>query len=67
MHPLSTRLLQALYPLLEEDYRALQNAEQEHRNTHSLLRRVVNGEIPLSRVIVSDDGWQVLPEPPSDD
>lgn len=67
MQPLSTRLLQALYPLLEQDYQALSQAEQEHRNTHSLLRRVVNGELDPSRVIVSDDGWQVLPEPPKDD
>ena len=66
MQPLSQRLLQVLYPMLEEDVQAMQVHETEHRKTLELLRQVVSGQIDLKRVKVSDDGWQVLPEEPSE-
>ena len=66
MQPLSQRLIQVIYPLLEEDAQALQTAELEHRKTLDVLRRVVSGELNPKRVKVSDDGWQILPEEPND-
>ena len=66
MQPLAARLLQFLYPMLEEDMQNLQVAESEHRKTLDVLRRVVNGELDHRLVKVSDDGWQIIPEEPSD-
>ena len=62
MQPLSARITQALYALLEEDERTLALSEQEHRKTHDVLRRVVLGELSASRVVVKHDGWEILPE-----
>ncbi len=64
MQPLSQRLLQVLYPMLEEDGQAMQIAESEHRKTLELLKQVVNGSMDPKRVKVSDDGWQIMPEEP---
>ena len=66
MQPLAARLLQFLYPMLEEDMQNLQVAEEEHRKTLDVLRRVVAGELDPKRVKVSDDGWQITPEEPDD-
>lgn len=66
MQPLAGRVLQMIYPLLEEDQQELAKLEGEHRKTLNLLRQVVKGEMDPSRVIVSDDGWQIMPEQPSE-
>ena len=66
MQPLSQRLLQALYPMLEEDMHELQMHEAEHRKTLEILRQVVSGELDPKRVKVSDDGWSILPDEPPD-
>ena len=66
MPPLSQRLLQVLYPMLEEDVQVLQQHEAEHRKTLEILRQVVSGELDPKRVKVSDDGWQIIPEEPSE-
>ena len=36
------------------------------RQMLSILKQIKSGELSLDRVIVSDDGWQILPEPPPD-
>ena len=50
MQPLSARLLQALYPLLEEDMTAIAKHEVEHRNTLAVLRQVVAGALDPKRL-----------------
>ena len=66
MQALGGRLLQALYPMLEEDSAYMTQQEQSHRNTLDVLRRIVKGELDPKMVVVSDDGWQIMPEMPSD-
>ena len=40
----------------------LDKANSDHRRTHALLKQIVGGEIAIERVLVSDGGWEILPE-----
>jgi len=43
-------------------YAQLDHEQQQHHRTLALLRQIKSGEMPLERVDVTDNGWQVLPE-----
>lgn len=42
------------------------NAESKaHADTLAVLRALKEGELQLSQVVVTDDGWRIIPTPPS--
>lgn len=50
---------------IAEIVRLLETERDAHVNTLNLLKSVKLGATPLSRVVMSDDGWQVMPELPT--
>ena len=42
---------------------ALANEAAKHCATVDILRRVVNGDLPVERVTVEDHNWRVTPGP----
>lgn len=65
--PLHTLLLNQFMPILEEHRNLLENESGAHRKTLALLQSIKQGEVLLSNVNVTDDGWQIMPPPPSDE
>ena len=42
------------------------NAEAAaHQETLNLLKALKRGDIELSRITITDDGWRVIPAPPT--
>ncbi len=65
--PLRLLILENMYSMVEERQSVLEHLLQEYQGTLDMLGKVVSGEIDRSRVIVSQDGWQLLPEEPGDE
>lgn len=65
--PLRLLILENMYSMVEERQSVLEHLLQEYQQTLDVLGKVVSGEIDRSRVIVSQDGWQLLPEEPEDE
>lgn len=45
----------------------LNEEAQAHATTIDLLRRLKAGEVDISDVIITDDGWRIVPKRPSND
>lgn len=43
----------------------LEKRDQAAKDTLALLSGIKSGEIDLARLIVTDDGWRLMPPPPT--
>lgn len=67
VRPLSERVNAAMFQIAAEFEQALQEEIANHRGTLNLLQRLKRGELGLDQVVVSDDGWRVMPPEPKEE
>ena len=59
--PLAQRVTESMFQIAAEFEMALSEEIANHKNTLGLLQRLKSGDVSIDRVVVSDDGWQVMP------
>jgi hypothetical protein len=62
--PLDEILLSAIVPNLRQVYRSVLQERMAHGATMQLIQRIKRGEVDIQSVMITDDGWQLLPARP---
>ena len=67
VRPLSQRVTESMFQIAAEFEAALEEEIANHKNTLDLVRRLKTGEVSLDSVVITDNGWRVLPPEPSEE
>ncbi len=62
--PIADHLANTVLGMAQEREQILQQVIQQYNEMLVMLQQLKKGEIELGRLIVTDDGWKLMPEAP---
>ena len=65
--PLHHDIINAFVPLLDREHEQYEGVVAQYRHLLALVGAIQRGEVSVNDVVISDDGWQIMPPEPEDD